>query len=66
MTMYRKITTGVVTTIVLAAALGFEVLMSAAPASARPLRDAGPAAYGAASCNHAPSRNSNDIPFAPF
>jgi hypothetical protein len=67
MIMHRKITTGVVTAIALVASLGFALLMSSAPASARAHRHANPAqAFGAASCSYAASRNSNDIPFAPF
>ena len=65
--MYRKMTTGVVTAIVLAASLGLGILMSAAPASARAHRHASPVkTYGAATYNYTPSRNANDIPFAPF
>lgn len=67
--MHRKITTALVTAIVLASSLGFGILMSADPASARAHRQhhASPAkANGAGTSDYARGRISNDVPFAPF
>jgi hypothetical protein len=71
MIMSRKITTAVMTALVLAssAAVGALALTSATPALARAHhqhQSSPTGAYGAGGSDHARDRSSNDIPFAPF